>query len=94
MRCCTKIYNKIFLILGNIFSIIFLPILILYLLVRIKKGKEEIHRIGERFGFTTKKFIELKPTIWLHAASVGETVALINLLRILLNTNKIGRAHV
>jgi 3-deoxy-D-manno-octulosonic-acid transferase len=41
---------------------------------REKRGKEDVARRGERFGTTTLKRPP-GPLIWIHAASVGETVA-------------------
>ena len=45
-----------------------------YLERRVKKGKEDVHRINERYGISNK--IRPKGTlIWLHGTSVGESVA-------------------
>ncbi|HSQ97557.1 MAG TPA: 3-deoxy-D-manno-octulosonic acid transferase [Rickettsiales bacterium] len=56
----------------QILTIIFSPIIDLYLFVRLKNGKEDKTRIKERFGCPT---IE-RPTgdiIWIQCASVGES---------------------
>jgi 3-deoxy-D-manno-octulosonic-acid transferase len=45
-----------------------------YLERRIKKGKEDIHRINERYGIS-KKSRPNGTLIWLHGTSVGESVA-------------------
>ena len=45
-----------------------------YLLKRQKKGKEDKHRLNERYGISKK----LRPdgtVVWLHGTSVGESVA-------------------
>ena len=45
-----------------------------YLERRQKKGKEDIHRINERFGISKNN----RPNgtlVWLHGTSVGESVA-------------------
>lgn len=51
-----------------------------YLFYRSQKGKEDSSRRKERFGLTN---IERPrgPLIWVHAASVGETLALLPLIR-------------
>ena len=53
-------------------SIIFLPIIILNLYLRVYLKKEDKKRYFERFGITTKKIESAKEVIWIHAASVGE----------------------
>ena len=55
----------------RILSIILLPFIIVFILIRLSKGKEDKARIWERFGISNIK----KPKgniIWLHCASVGE----------------------
>ena len=60
------IYNSIW----GFVKFIFEP----YLERRVKKGKEDVHRINERYGISNK--IRPKGTlIWLHGTSVGESVA-------------------
>ncbi|MDC0530869.1 hypothetical protein OAO48_01715 [Alphaproteobacteria bacterium] len=59
-------YNSIW----GLINVILTP----YLERRIKRGKEDIHRINERYGVSKKK----RPNgtlIWLHGTSVGESVA-------------------
>lgn len=55
------------------------PMLGPYLSVRAAKGKEERPRRSERYG-RSKKIRPNGPLIWFHAASVGETVAVIPLI--------------
>lgn len=90
MLCCAEksksFFLLLFLFLFNIFSLFFLPIFLVYLLWRVAKNKEEFHRLGERFGFSRSQFkYRDRPTIWLHAASIGESIALFNIIQKLLN---------
>lgn len=55
------------------------PMLGPYLSVRAAKGKEERERRSERYG-RSKQVRPNGPLIWFHAASVGETVAIIPLI--------------
>ena len=55
------------------------PFLGSYLAVRATKGKEEHSRRRERYGFASAERPE-GPVIWAHAASVGETTAVIPLI--------------
>lgn len=52
-------------------SILILPLLLPYALLRILKGKEDKSRIKERFGFSSIARPQGQ-VIWLHAVSVGE----------------------
>ncbi len=66
------------------------PLIGLLLRHRARRGKEISHRIGERFGYPSP-LPPLPGVIWLHAVSVGETMAAISLLRALAKT--IPSAH-
>jgi 3-deoxy-D-manno-octulosonic-acid transferase len=55
-----------------------LPYVIFHLLWRGRKQPEYLQHIGERFGFYPIKSI--KPIIWLHTVSVGETRAAASLV--------------
>ena len=66
--------------------IIFSPIILLF---RIIKGKEDSKRFQEKFCiYSQKKFAK---TIWLHAASVGELMSIIPILKKLEDNKKITK---
>ncbi len=56
------------------------PLLTPYLAVRSAKGKEDAARRRERFGHPGRER-PTGPLVWFHAASVGETTAVIPLIR-------------
>ncbi len=56
------------------------PLLTPYLAVRSAKGKEDAARRRERFGHPGRER-PVGPLVWFHAASVGETTAVIPLIR-------------
>ena len=70
-------------ILANL-TIIISPIIIIY---RIFKGKEDIKRVGEKFCIYSQKKANKK--IWVHAASVGELMSIIPIIRKLEENKKI-----
>jgi len=70
-------------ILTNI-VIIISPLIILF---RIVKGKEDIKRVGEKFCIYSKK--KNKKKIWIHAASVGELMSVVPIIRKLEKNKKI-----
>ena len=82
----------------KLFNILCFPILGIVFLLRILKGKEDLARFKERLGISSVA----RPTgdiIWIHATSVGETVAVLPLIQalskrftghILLTTTTIG----
>ena len=59
--------------LYNFLYYLALPILVIRLLIKSKKNPAYRQRILERFGLFTAP--QLTPTIWIHAVSVGETIA-------------------
>lgn len=79
------------------------PLVAWWLTRRLKKGKEDAVRLGERFGYTT----HVRPKellVWIHAASVGEAnsaLALISAIRnampesqIMVTTSTLTSAHI
>ena len=62
-------------VLYNILWYFLTPFIYPWLWWRLYKNKEEKERLQERFGLNTAEKTE-KPTIWLHGASVGETMSL------------------
>lgn len=72
------------MLIYRIFSILILPLLAPYLLIRIIKKKEDKNRFQERFGFATKQRPEGR-VIWLHAVSVGEVNSAFSLISELLS---------
>ncbi len=74
------------MILYKLLSILFLPLIYLYLFIRILNKKEDKSRIKERLGFfTIKKSSE--NIIWIHCVSVGESNSAIILIEKILENN-------
>ena len=71
--------------------LILTPILPLYLRLRVWKGKEEFGRLQERYGKGTLKRPE-GTLIWIHAASVGESLSTLPLIDLLVKHDK--KTHV
>jgi 3-deoxy-D-manno-octulosonic-acid transferase len=55
------------------------PLAGLFLKWRLKRGKEDPERIGERRGIASQPRPE-GPLLWVHAASVGEVISILSLL--------------
>jgi 3-deoxy-D-manno-octulosonic-acid transferase len=71
----------------NIFTnlaIIISPVIVLY---RILKGKEDLRRFGEKFCIYYQK--KTNKNIWIHAASVGELMSVVPIIRKLEKNKKI-----
>jgi 3-deoxy-D-manno-octulosonic-acid transferase len=64
------------------------PVTPLFLSWRVSKGKEDRARLGERYGRAGRER-PAGPMVWLHAASVGETIAVLPLIR-KLRAEKLG----
>lgn len=60
------------------------PLVGSYVAWRVAKGKEDKSRSRERYGFTNRQRPQ-GPLIWVHAASVGETVAVVPLIESILD---------
>lgn len=72
--------NKSFIV-RYVYSLLFylyLPFLLLKLLWRARRQPEYRERIAERLGFTQ---LNLSKSIWVHAVSVGESIAAIALIK-------------
>lgn len=63
----------------KILTIILSPLIDIYMLIRLLRGKEDKIRIKERFGYSSIKRPNGK-LIWFQCASVGETNSVINLI--------------
>lgn len=72
----------------RILNIIITPVLVLWLFYRAFRKKEDYSRIKERFGTPSKKRPANKELIWIHAASVGETVSVLQIINILSHNSK------
>ena len=70
-------------ILANL-VIIISPVIIFY---RILNGKEDVKRIGEKFCIYSKK--KTNKNIWIHAASVGELMSIVPIVKKLEKNKKI-----
>jgi len=70
----------------RIVTILGAPFILFYLNVRKFKGKEDSDRFNERLGISTTSRPSGK-LIWLHAASVGETISMLQLIEKLLIQN-------
>lgn len=55
------------------------PLIAAYLAVRKVKGKEDLPRFGERMGYAAKPRPDGK-LVWMHGASVGETLSMLPLI--------------
>ncbi|MDB3974796.1 3-deoxy-D-manno-octulosonic acid transferase [Candidatus Pelagibacter sp.] len=64
--------------------IIISPLIILF---RVIKGKEDIKRVGEKFCIYSQK--KNKKNIWIHAASVGELMSVVPIIKKLEKNKKI-----
>jgi len=71
----------------NILTNIVITISPLIILFRVLKGKEDIKRIGEKFCIYSQK--KNKINIWIHAASVGELMSIVPIIRKLEKNKKI-----
>ena len=63
------------------------PVLDIWFFIRLLKGKEDRHRINERMGQPQHPRPEGK-LVWIHGASVGETLSILPLIEALLAADK------
>ncbi len=76
-----NVYFRLALFFYSLALIISVPF---YLLIRVIKGKENLHRVAERLGITKKKLPEqYTHSLWIHAASLGETKVALTLIKYL-----------
>jgi 3-deoxy-D-manno-octulosonic-acid transferase len=68
-------------------TVLFWPFIYLYILYRKKCGKEDLLRIGERFGKTNWHRPQRGSLIWINAASIGESLSIIPIV------NKITKSY-
>lgn len=74
--------------LYRVLSTIFFPIIVIYILLRALRGKEDISRIGERFAFASIKAPQASQDLfWIHAVSVGEANSVLILVDEILKNN-------
>ncbi|MCC8399587.1 MAG: lipid IV(A) 3-deoxy-D-manno-octulosonic acid transferase [Rickettsia endosymbiont of Platyusa sonomae] len=66
--------------LYHILSFLFLPLYVLLLVLRVIVGKEEIKRMGERFAIGYAHTKRNETLVWIHAASVGESMIALTLV--------------
>ncbi len=71
---------KLILLIYKILTIIFLPIILSIVIIRILQKKEINNRIQERFAFSSKKRPQGE-LIWINASSIGEYLATISLIK-------------
>ena len=72
--------------LYNIINILLTPVYLLIFIVRIIKGKDNYLSLKQRFSITNQKRPSGK-LIWFHAASVGESVMAITLIKAITRTS-------
>ena len=74
------------LYLYRFLQILLAPVLFIYVLVRICAGKEELKRFKERQGIPTLGRDSSKRLIWVHCASVGESLSVLPMIKRLVRT--------
>ncbi len=67
--------------LYSLFLYLITPLILLRLLWRSQLAPAYSRRWGERFGFVSKLAAKKGPVIWVHAVSVGETMAAVTMIR-------------
>lgn len=64
--------------LYRLLTFILFPVIVVWLAIRVIKGKELLCRIKEKFGYASVQRTS-SPYIWLHSASVGESLVALTL---------------
>ncbi len=72
--------------LYRLLSVLLFPLIYLYLIIRLIKGKEDRSRFKERFGFNSHKRQDGQ-LIFIHSVSVGESNSAISLIETILKNN-------
>jgi len=70
----------------RLLTILLSPLIDLYLLFRLIKGKEDKKRFGERFGYTKTQRPEGR-VVWFHGASVGESNSILPVIKKFIKEN-------
>ena len=67
-------------IIYNFFLLLILTFSPIIIITRIFLGKEDQYRFKEKFGFCSKNN-NIKDTVWIHGASVGEILSIVPVIR-------------
>lgn len=70
----------------RLLQLILSPILVVFIFVRLLKGKEDRKRFKERLGIPSLDRDNSKKLIWIHCASVGESLCVLPIIKRLVRT--------
>lgn len=65
----------------RVIQLILSPLLVVYLLTRFISGKEDKKRFAERLGFASLNKDTSQKLVWIHCASVGESLAVLPIIK-------------